>query len=80
MCRIIYEKIVGNEKKEVIGTGFFCEIDNFPIKYVLFTNNHILNENNIEIINTINIEYYEDLQYKTKKIEISETKITQVNP
>ena len=30
-----------------IGSGFFCEFDkNFPIKYALFTNNHVLNEFN----------------------------------
>ena len=64
ICKIIYEKIVDNEKKE--GIGFFCEINNFPIKYALFTNNHILNGYDIEIGNTINIEYYEDSKYKKK--------------
>ena len=48
MCKIIYEKIENNEIKLGKGSGFFCEIDNFPIKYALFTNNHVLNENDIK--------------------------------
>ena len=42
MCRIKYK----NEKNEKgFGTGFFCKINrNFPIKYALFTNNHILDD------------------------------------
>ena len=51
MCKISFE----NDKGEIgKGSGFFCEIDNFPIKYALFTNNHILNETNIEIGKKIN--------------------------
>ena len=50
MCKIIYEKIEKDGIKEGKGTGFFCEIDNFPIKYALFTNNHILNEYNLKKI------------------------------
>ena len=41
MCKIIYERIEDNEIKKGKRTGFFCEIDNFPIKYGLFTNNHV---------------------------------------
>ena len=40
-----------------IGTGFFCELNNFPIKYALFTNNHVFDEDNINIDKKINIEY-----------------------
>ena len=55
MCKISFETLKGNIGK---GTGFFCEIDiNFPIKYALFTNNHILNEFNIQKGNTIYFEY-----------------------
>ena len=47
MCKISCETINGKIRK---GSGFFCEINiNFPIKYALFTNNHILNESNLEI-------------------------------
>jgi len=46
MCKISFET---NKREIGKGSGFFCEIDNFPIKYALFTNNHILNESNIEI-------------------------------
>ena len=42
MCKILYERIVNNEIKKEKGTGFFCEINDFPIKYALFTNNHVL--------------------------------------
>ena len=39
------------------GTGFFCKIDKFPVKYALFTNNHVLNESNIEIGSVVRFEY-----------------------
>jgi hypothetical protein len=55
MCKIFFETLEGVKGK---GTGFFCEIDkNYPIKYALFTNNHILNEFNIQKDNTIYFEY-----------------------
>ena len=54
MCKISYETIDGKIGK---GSGFFCEIDiNFPFKYALFTNNHVLDESNIEIGNIIHFE------------------------
>jgi len=56
MCKISYETIDGKTGK---GSGFFCEIENFPFKYALFTNNHILNESNIEIGNIIHFECLE---------------------
>ena len=69
MCKIKYED---NNIQKGKGTGFFCKIeniDNFPIKYGLFINNHILNEDNIG--NIINIEYIENNNiYKEKKIII----------
>ena len=41
------------------GTGFFCEINDeaIPFKMVLFTNNHVLNEESIDINKKIKIEY-----------------------
>ena len=71
ICKINYEIIEDNEIKKGRGTGFFCEISNFPIKYALFTNSHILNEDNINFGNIINIEYYENSLYKDKEIEIN---------
>ena len=56
MCKISFETDNGEIGK---GSGFFCEINNFPIKYALFTNNHVLNESNIEIGKTINFECLE---------------------
>ena len=67
-CKIIYEKIQNNVIKKGKGTGFFCEIDNFPIKYALFTNNHVLDGNNIKKGKIINIEYNNEI----KTIEIDE--------
>ena len=61
ICKISYEKVIDNEIQKGKGTGFFCEIDNNPIKYALFTNNHVLNESNIQIGNTI---YFECLDYE----------------
>ena len=31
MCRISFERIEDNEIKKVHGSGFFCEIKDFPI-------------------------------------------------
>jgi len=59
MCKIIIKEIKND--KEIIkkGSGFFCQIlkDSFPIKYALFTNNHVLNEYLLEEGKTINFEY-----------------------
>ena len=77
MCKILFETKKGEKGK---GSGFFCKIDKFPIKYALFTNNHVLNESNIEIGSIIHFEYLEfqksllNSSYKSSKKEI---KITQ---
>ena len=59
MCKIESET---KDNKKIRGTGFFCELIDCPIKYALFTNNHILDETNIEIGNTIKFEF---LEYKS---------------
>ena len=56
MCKISFETQKGEIGK---GSGFFCEIDNFLIKYALFTNNHVLNESNIKFGKKINFECLE---------------------
>ena len=56
MCRISFQTLEG---KQCFGTGFFCKIDNFPIKLALFTNNHVLDETIIEIGRSFNFEFYE---------------------
>ena len=39
MCKIQFEDEKGNKG---LGSGFFCEINlDFPMKYALFTNNHV---------------------------------------
>ena len=72
MCKIIYEKYEDYKIKIGKASGFFCKIDDFPIKYALFTNNHVLDKDNIKIGNIINIEYLKDSLYIEKKIEIVE--------
>jgi len=69
MCKIIYEIIENGKKEKKSGTGFFCEINdnNIPFKKGLFTNNHILNENRIEINKEIEFEYLNEM----KKIKIT---------
>ena len=75
MCKISFETDRGEIGK---GSGFFCKIDNFLIKYALFTNNHVLNESNIEIGKKINFECFEksifNSSYNTikKKIKLTE--------
>ena len=58
MCKISFETDKGEIDKR---SGFFCEIDNFLIKYALFTNNHVLNESNIKIGKKINFECLKNL-------------------
>ena len=68
MCKISFEKIENNKLQKGKGTGFFCKMNvNFPFKYALFTNNHILNRTNTEIGSTIKFEYYKG----EKKIKIT---------
>jgi len=69
MCKIIYEKTEENTIKNGKGSGFLCEIDNFPIKYGLFTNN-ILNEKDLEKGKNIHIEILNSSSYIKKKIKI----------
>jgi hypothetical protein len=40
-CRNKFEKKEDKKKKKGKASGFFCEIDEFSIKYGLFTNNHV---------------------------------------
>ena len=81
MCRIEYERINNNKIEKGKGTGFFCEISdkNTPIKYCLFTNNHVLNQANIEVGNIVNFEYYKDGKYEIKEIKIDENRKTYTN-
>jgi len=76
MCKISFENKKGQECQ---GSGFFCEFDfNFPIKYALFTNNHVLNELNIKIGKTIHFECLEKSLFNSsdnivkKKIKITD--------
>ena len=70
MCKILYQSIEEGKIVNKSGTGFFCEIndDNIPFKKVLFTNNHVLNENRIENNKEIEFEYLNEI----KKIKITE--------
>ena len=64
-CKIFAKDEKGNG---ITGTGFFCKIPYFnTTKIVLFTNNHILNEESIKLGNEIKIAY----QNKIKMIEIT---------
>jgi hypothetical protein len=59
--------------KEQKGTGFFCRIDiKGRTKKVLFTNNHVLDENLIKIGSKINIFYNNSY----KNIEITKNRFT----
>jgi len=81
MCKKSFETDKGEIGK---GSGFFCKIDNFIIKYALFTSNHILNKSNIKYGNTISFECLElqksifSSTYNTIKKEIKITGKRQV--
>ena len=72
ICKIVYEITEKGKKEKKSGTGFFCEINdnNIPFKKGLFTNNHILNKNRIEINKEIEFEYLNEM----KKIKITENR------
>ena len=77
MCRIKFEKIdekIDEKIKKGIASGFFCEIDadEFPIKYGLFTNNHVLDENDLKKGKIINIEILNEKSYTKYPIIIDE--------
>jgi len=75
MCKIAFEKIENNKLINGHGSGFFCEIaENFPIKYGLFTNNHILNESNLEIGKIIKFKYFQS-KYLSNSYNIVEKSI-----
>ena len=69
VCKITFETIKNDEKIKGCGAGFFWEINdkNIPFNKALFTNNHILDENSLQINEEIELEYCE----KSKKIEIT---------
>ena len=73
MCRLKFKKLINNNIKEDKYTGFFCEIENekYPVKYCLFTNNHVINEENIEINKKIKFEYFNGKKYVEKEIKIT---------
>ena len=72
MCKIFFQNIKNKKIEEGKASGFFCELYNFPIKYALFTNNHVLNEKNTKIGDIINIEYFKKNKIVKKKIKINE--------
>ena len=72
MCKISFYNADKRETKAGKESWFFCEmnIDNFPFKYALFMNNHILNKSSIESDSIIKIKDYE----KDKEIKILENR------
>ena len=77
ICKIKFQTIINGQIKDGIGTGFFLEINdyNIPFKKALFTNNHVLNKNSIEINKEIIFEYCKRL----KRIKITENRKTFTN-
>jgi len=67
--------------KEKFGTGFFCKIrypDEFRLLPTLITNNHVLNEKELEINHTIKITLEDDTI--EKNILIDKSRLTYTNP
>ena len=67
--------------KEKYGTGFFCKIyypNEFILLATLITNNHVLNEKDLEINNTIKITLEDDKI--EKNILINKFRLTYTNP
>ena len=72
LCKIKFNSKEGDKILNCCGTGFFCQIDekDIPFKKALFTNNHVLNEQNIETNKKIIIEYLNE----PKIIEITKNR------
>ena len=69
LCQIYYERFENNKLEQGNGSGFFCSFEknfiDFPLKYCLFTNNHVLNDLNLKIGQTVIIKcrnppYYQE--------------------
>ena len=63
----------------MMGTGFFCKLNEYysPIKYALFTCNHIIDESKIDIGKSIKFEYFYFNNFNSKPTTIKkEIKIT----
>ena len=77
ICKIKFQTIKDGEIHNGIGTGFFCEIndDIIPFKKALFTNNHVLNEINIDINKDIEFDYLKE----PRKIKITKNRRTFTN-
>ena len=72
LCKIKFQTIKDGKIFNGFGTGFFCEIndDNIPFKKALFTNNHVLNEINIENNKDIEFDYLKE----PRKIKITQNR------
>ena len=72
LCKIKLQTIKDGKIYNGFGTGFFCEIndDNIPFKKALFTNNHVLNEINIENNKDIEFDYLKE----PRKIKITKNR------
>ena len=59
MCKIKFRRIKDNNLENMIGSGFFLELndDKIPFNKCLITNNHVLNEDEIKKGEVITIEY-----------------------
>jgi len=72
LCKIFFEKKINGKISKNKALGFFCEMNkSFSIKYILFTNYNILNEENVNISKILEIEYLSEIGYISKKIEIT---------
>ena len=76
MCKIYYERIENNKIEQGNGSGFFCNFKksfpDFPLKYCLFTNNHVLNDSNLKIGQIINLNYLKENKMFENRIKITE--------
>ena len=72
MCKINFEKEINGVLENLSGSGFFCKINNkeIPFNKCLFTNNHVLDQDAIQINKEIKLLY----KNKDKKITITKNR------
>ena len=79
MCRIEINKVQNNEPTVVKGSGFFMKIKDkdIPFEYCLITNNHIINEEDIQSEKEITLKnkYINNLRLSNKRKIITNKKL-----
>ena len=79
ICKISFIILINGKMNIEKETGFFCELDNCPIKNAIFTNHHFLDAYYLNLGVILEIEYYKESSYIKKQITINEKRRVYTN-